>query len=422
MLRPESLAPHAADRRRRDAGESTYTLDVWGTCACSSRPASPSCASATTCVRSPSRRASQDGQLLVPLQLVSDVFPDVVPNARWDAESVAARAVRRMRRARGRAPRREPACRRAPRACRVSASAAGRRRRLPPVPAKRHRRTIIVDAGHGGVDNGMTGPLGGGPRIYEKNITLAVAKKLGDAARSRAASTSSTRARRDTLIALDDRGRIANRADGNLFISIHVNAANPNWKDPRGSRGFETYFLVRGEDRRRAPRRADGKRRRSDSSSRRQVDSGDPLSFILSDMQQNEHLRESSELAEIIQQRLGRMHPGSEPRREAGGLPRARDGVHAGGAGRDRLRHQPGRGGVSSRMPAKQDAIAAAIADAAHAIPRRYEGRVEERRHGRAHRGDDRRAASHGRRQRSSFRILSFSPPAPRATGGARRA
>ena len=37
---------------------------------------------------------------------------------------------------------------------------------------------------------------------------------------------------------------------------------------------------------------------------------GDPLSFILNDMAQNEHLRESNELAELIQRRLGRIHPG----------------------------------------------------------------------------------------------------------------
>src|SRR5262249_47657830 len=36
----------------------------------------------------------------------------------------------------------------------------------------------------------------------------------------------------------------------------------------------------------------------------------DPLSFILSDMKQNEHLRESADLAGVIQQALGRIHPG----------------------------------------------------------------------------------------------------------------
>ena len=48
----------------------------------------------------------------------------------------------------------------------------------------------------------------------------------------------------DTLIALSDRGRIANEHHGDLFLSIHVNAANPNWHDPAAARGFETYFLA----------------------------------------------------------------------------------------------------------------------------------------------------------------------------------
>jgi N-acetylmuramoyl-L-alanine amidase len=53
-------------------------------------------------------------------------------------------------------------------------------------PAQRSDRwVVIVDAGHGGVDNGMSGPIGGGPKIYEKNITLAVATKLGAALRRR---------------------------------------------------------------------------------------------------------------------------------------------------------------------------------------------------------------------------------------------
>jgi N-acetylmuramoyl-L-alanine amidase len=40
------------------------------------------------------------------------------------------------------------------------------------------------------------------------------------------------------------------------------------------------------------------------------ADKDDPLNFIIKDMAQNEHLRESSELAELIQRRIGRVHPG----------------------------------------------------------------------------------------------------------------
>jgi N-acetylmuramoyl-L-alanine amidase len=220
----------------------------------------------------------------------------------------------------------------------------------------------------------MTGPIGGGPRIAEKNITLAVAKRVGAQLEERGVDIVYTRTT-DTLIALDDRGRIANRAQGDLFISIHVNAANPNWKDPGGSRGFETYFLseARTEDARRVEQMENDATRFETASAK--IDKTDPLSFILSDMQQNEHLRESSELADLIQQRLGKMHPG--PSR----------GVKQAGF----------RVLVTSHMPAvlveigfgtnpreaqylsdsdKQEALAVAIADAATEYLDRYERRV----------------------------------------------
>ncbi|HEV7991031.1 MAG TPA: N-acetylmuramoyl-L-alanine amidase, partial [Gemmatimonadaceae bacterium] len=113
----------------------------------------------------------------------------------------------------------------------------------------------------------------------------------------------------DTLIALSDRGRIANEAHADLFVSIHVNAANPGWKDPAGARGFETYFLAEAktEDARRVERMENEVVKFESRSTAR---AGDPLSFILNDMAQNEHLRESNELAELIQRKLGRIHPG----------------------------------------------------------------------------------------------------------------
>jgi N-acetylmuramoyl-L-alanine amidase len=176
-------------------------------------------------------------------------------------------------------------------------------------PAPRAKRTVVVDAGHGGPDNGMAGPLGSSrARLYEKQITLAVAKRVGTALKARGVGVVYTRTT-DTLIALSDRGRIANEAAGNLFLSIHVNAANPSWSNPGGARGFETYFLsdAKTQDERRVEQMENASLQFEDGPS---LKDGDPLKFIVADMLQNEHLRESSELAAIVQRSLQRIHPG----------------------------------------------------------------------------------------------------------------
>lgn len=177
-----------------------------------------------------------------------------------------------------------------------------------PAP-KKAKRVVIVDAGHGGPDNGMHGPIGGKFRILEKDITLSVSKRLAHTLEERGMDVVMTRST-DTLIALSDRGRIANQRKGDLFISIHVNAANPNWKDPGGARGYETYFLAEAktEDAKRVAQMENDVVRFETSSG--PAPSDDALGFILNDMAQNEHLRESSDLAELIQERLGKSHPG----------------------------------------------------------------------------------------------------------------
>jgi N-acetylmuramoyl-L-alanine amidase len=370
MLRAEALAPMLPVEVHRAAG-ATYTLDVWG--------AHLQLEPGVAVVRvgndvRPLAAAPRvkDGRLLVPLQLVSEVFPDVVPNTRWDGaqRQLVVFGGQSPAAARGRDARDSDA------APRRSSAATSRNddERLPPVPAKRHRYTVIVDAGHGGVDNGMTGPIGGGPRIYEKNITLAVANKLGDQLESRGVDVVYTRTR-DTLLALDDRGKIANRAGGNLFISVHVNAANPNWRDPRSSRGFETYFLseARTEDARRVEQMENDAVKFESAQER--IDKDDPLSFILSDMQQNMHLRESSDLAELIQRRLGKMHPGpSRGVKQAGFrvlvtayMPAVLVEIGFG--------TNPAEAAYIAD-PAKQAALASAIADAAMEYLSRYENRL----------------------------------------------
>jgi N-acetylmuramoyl-L-alanine amidase len=219
----------------------------------------------------------------------------------------------------------------------------------------------------------MRGPLSGGPRVTEKAVTLAVAKRVGAALNRRGIDVKYTRTT-DTLIALSDRGRIANDAHADLFVSIHVNAANPRWKDPAAARGFETYFLAEAktEDARRVEQMENEVVKFEARTASR---AGDPLSYILNDMAQNEHLRESNELAELIQRRLGRVHPGpSRGVKQAGFRVLVTAFMPA-------VLVEIGFGTNASEAsymtdPARMDELSAAISDAVLEYLKRYERRV----------------------------------------------
>jgi len=82
-------------------------------------------------------------------------------------------------------------------------------------------KTVIIDAGHGGKDPGARGSYS-----VEKNVTLAIAKKLKlyiDTG-MKGITTLMTRTD-DTFIPLNQRSNIANQARGNLFVSIHCNSS-----------------------------------------------------------------------------------------------------------------------------------------------------------------------------------------------------
>ena len=181
---------------------------------------------------------------------------------------------------------------------------------VPSRPRRTARRLIVVDAGHGGPDPGMSGPIGGGPRVIEKHITLAVARLLAAELRRSGVDVLMTRTT-DTLIALSDRGRIANRNKGDLFVSIHVNATGSRGASAARERGYETYFLAEAktEEASRVERMENEAVKFETGAN---APKGDPLSFIINDMAQNEHLRESNDLAETIQNGLRSFHPGKD--------------------------------------------------------------------------------------------------------------
>ena len=157
--------------------------------------------------------------------------------------------------------------------------------------------TIVLDAGHGGRDAGAIGPHG----VREKEVTLEVvrrlANRLGSVPGLRVVLTRDD----DQFVALGERTRIANREHADLFVSIHANSA-----ENRTAEGFETYFLsaAKTEDARRVARM-------ENSAVRYENPSIDPeslgeLNFILWDLAQNEYLRESSTLAESVQEEIDR--------------------------------------------------------------------------------------------------------------------
>jgi N-acetylmuramoyl-L-alanine amidase len=271
----------------------------------------------------------QDGRLEVPAQFFTDVAPRAGARLAWDrgqrrvSSTVSDVVVA--------APTPSPPPLAARASSRSPATEEGRRERILPAdrvvsasggtvaprPRPARRRVVVVDAGHGGVDPGMRGWSAARTPVREKDVTLGVARRLEQELERRGFGVVMTR-RTDTLIALGDRGRIANRNKGDLFISVHVNAANPNWKNPRSARGFETYFLAEAktEDERRVARMENEVVR---FEAETDPSKGDPLSFIINDMAQNEHLRESSDLAAGIQSALRRVHPGpSRGVRQAG--------------------------------------------------------------------------------------------------------
>jgi N-acetylmuramoyl-L-alanine amidase len=104
---------------------------------------------------------------------------------------------------------------------------------------RRPIRRIIVDAGHGGHDTGAIGPRG----VREKDVTLAMARRLADKLRTLGFEVTLTRTD-DRYLKLEERTAMANMARGDLFVSLHTNA-NPR----RDRSGVETYFLNVTDDR-----------------------------------------------------------------------------------------------------------------------------------------------------------------------------
>ena len=95
------------------------------------------------------------------------------------------------------------------------------------------KRTIVIDAGHGGHDRGGVP----GQRVSEKMMALDVSQRVAQILRANGYRVVMTR-NSDVFIPLPTRTAIANSNRGGMFVSVHFNSARR-----AGASGIETYYF-----------------------------------------------------------------------------------------------------------------------------------------------------------------------------------
>ena len=160
--------------------------------------------------------------------------------------------------------------------------------------------TVVIDAGHGGKDPGAVSANG---RIYEKDVTLKVALMVGeDIAKNHPEVKVLYTRKTDTFVGLNDRARMANKADADLFISIHVNAAKN-----QSAKGAETYTLgveeARTERNLEIAKRENGVILLEDNHEKTYANfnPNSPESYIIFEYMQSEFVKESIHIAQYVQ-------------------------------------------------------------------------------------------------------------------------
>jgi N-acetylmuramoyl-L-alanine amidase len=142
---------------------------------------------------------------------------------------------------------------------------------------------IVIDPGHGGKDRGAIGPHG----VEEKNVTLAISKKLAAVLEKKLGARVFLTRTSDKDLSLERRNAFANSKKADIFISIHTNAVMD-----RKISGIETYYLNNATDE--AATRLAARENKSASKSQNEVDK------ILLTLFQNYNTEESRLLAEQV--------------------------------------------------------------------------------------------------------------------------
>jgi len=158
---------------------------------------------------------------------------------------------------------------------------------------------VVIDPGHGGHDPGTQSPR---TRAAERDITLSVSKLIRDELAAIDGIDPWLTRTTDVFIDVPDRPRLAVERDGDLFVSIHVDA------QPRGAtsaRGFTTYYL--GPARTEQGRLAAIRENTVPGAVEGSGPDIDQLEFILAGLDQGTHLQESVRFGGFIQNELRRV-------------------------------------------------------------------------------------------------------------------
>lgn len=163
---------------------------------------------------------------------------------------------------------------------------------------------VVIDAGHGGHDHGA---IDNGVR--EKNINLGVALKLGEQIKKKHKDVKVVYTRDDDhFLSLQERANVANKAGGDLFISIHTNSVDAKSKTRTTVKGASTYTLGLH---RTAENLAVAKRENSVMMLEKDYtetycgfDPNSTESYIMFELNQNKHLEQSVRFARAVQEGL----------------------------------------------------------------------------------------------------------------------
>lgn len=170
--------------------------------------------------------------------------------------------------------------------------------------AAEEKFTVVIDAGHGGGDTGAVGII-----TREKDINLAVATKLGKLIEDNFKDVKVVYTRRnDTFVTLQGRADIANKAGGDLFISIHANSIDKKARNYRTVAGASVYTLGfrRTEENLAVAMRENSvmKLEADYSTVYEGFDPSSTESYIIFEMSRNKHVEQSVAAAQAIQQEL----------------------------------------------------------------------------------------------------------------------